>query len=468
MKTFFKYLLLSFLLILLFIDCSKKDTSNLVDVNGFSINKTTFINRFKLSKNYKENDIITPEIITTFLETFMIDNLLFMAEAEDTRLDQEPEFITSMNDIQKGIITQSNGVLFNHIIPSQFPASDEEINDFYNGLNVEIKIANITVNSKKRAELIYKELINGGDFSKLSATYSHDLKTVQNDGIMDIYFTKGMFDPKLDEVAFTLKIDEIAKPFATQYGYQIIKLIDKKEKELPEFEKARDNIIKEIKTKKLLTYIDNYNKSLVNKYKLGIKSELIQKILDNSIMEKGKWKIDLSNFSDNEQVSQFVTYNGGQMNFGDFCKAYNDGWKYFPLNDTEDIVSIVENIVQKDIMYLEALNLGLDQDEKLVKTMEKYRNDRLKRFAMQKMIYDKVLVTEEMVKNEFMKSNKKFDQNKFDKVKNGITSKLRSEKVKNIKNELTTRLQKKYKIKYNQYAVKSMVEELNLAKTEGK
>ncbi len=80
----------------------------------------------------------------------------------------------------------------------------------------------------KKADSVYNLLNAGENFTSLVASVSNDLSTVPNKGELP-EFTTGTYTADFEAVAFGLKQPgDISKPFATQYGYHIIKLLEAK------------------------------------------------------------------------------------------------------------------------------------------------------------------------------------------------------------------------------------------------
>ena len=449
-------------------DRQKADTNKLVTVNQQSLEKNTFINRFKLAKPYKENDEITSDIVKNFIDMYMVEGLLYTEEALNRGMENDQEYLDELKKIKRGIITQSNGVLFSNVVPNNFPVTDTEIDDFYNNLGVEIKIANITVNTKELADKIYKKLKHGDEFAQLASQYSHDIKSAKNDGIVDLYFSKGTFDPELENIAFALDKNEISKPIKTPYGYQIIKLLDKKEIAVKPPEDIQIEIISKIKQRKLLKYMENYTESLHDKYSEKFNDAAIQKILDNTITQNDFTKVNIDDFDDKFLTTNIVSYEGGALTVKEFCRDFNSGWTVFPLHNNEDVISVLKQLIIKDIMYLEALKLGLDQEPKLLKTMDKYRIERLKRYAMQKLLYEKIQIDERDVKDAYIKKYNNFDKEDFETKKMRLTNQIRQEQLNSKREQLLNELKTKYHIVYNEAAIRATVKELNQMKKEGK
>lgn len=80
---------------------------------------------------------------------------------------------------------------------------------------------------RKQAEDLLKKARAGGDFAQLATAYSEDEVSKAKGGDLD-YFGKGQMVPEFDKVAFSLPPGQISDLVKTQFGFHIIKVIDKK------------------------------------------------------------------------------------------------------------------------------------------------------------------------------------------------------------------------------------------------
>lgn len=79
--------------------------------------------------------------------------------------------------------------------------------------------------AKKLADSLYQLIRDGADFGELAKKYSNDRSTYMNDGKM-AEFGVGKYSPDFESHAFSLQQDgEVSPPFATAFGYHIIKRI---------------------------------------------------------------------------------------------------------------------------------------------------------------------------------------------------------------------------------------------------
>jgi peptidyl-prolyl cis-trans isomerase D len=80
---------------------------------------------------------------------------------------------------------------------------------------------------KKKADELAAKARGGADFAKLAAEFSEDEGSAKQGGDLD-YFGRGRMVPEFEKAAFGAEPGTITDPVKTQFGYHIIKVVDKK------------------------------------------------------------------------------------------------------------------------------------------------------------------------------------------------------------------------------------------------
>ncbi len=104
----------------------------------------------------------------------------------------------------------------------------------------EVRARHILVESEEEAKKVRQELTDGGDFTELAAKYSKD-RGGQDGGDLG-YFTRGQMVKPFEDAAFTLESGALSEPVQSDFGWHIIKVEDKRDREPPAFEQVKDQI----------------------------------------------------------------------------------------------------------------------------------------------------------------------------------------------------------------------------------
>jgi parvulin-like peptidyl-prolyl isomerase len=105
-----------------------------------------------------------------------------------------------------------------------------------------VKASHILVPTKEEAEEILRKYKEGADFADLAVEFSLDTISAQNGGDLG-YFGKGDMVEPFEDVAFSMEPGDVSQPVQTRFGFHIIKLEDKMEGELLDFEDIKDYLI---------------------------------------------------------------------------------------------------------------------------------------------------------------------------------------------------------------------------------
>jgi parvulin-like peptidyl-prolyl isomerase len=97
----------------------------------------------------------------------------------------------------------------------------------------------ILVDTEEEALAAKTRLEAGAAFEEVAAEVSLDPGSATNGGDLG-WFTQGTMIAPFDEAAFSLEIDEISAPIETQFGWHIIQVLGREERELNETDMARE------------------------------------------------------------------------------------------------------------------------------------------------------------------------------------------------------------------------------------
>lgn len=177
------------------------------------------------------------------------------------------------------------GMLQEKAAIADITVKEAEVKEAYENYQPDIKARHILVKDKKTAEEVKAKLDKGGDFAKLAKEYSTDTGSAANGGDVG-WFGTGEMVPEFEKAALKMKKDEISEPVKSEYGYHIIQLLDKKEKE--SYKDMKKDLENELKVAKIdQTKVQSILDSEVKKADVTIKDkDLKDSISSDTASEK--------------------------------------------------------------------------------------------------------------------------------------------------------------------------------------
>ena len=155
------------------------------------------------------------ERLERFKERSLLDVL--MREEVDSRVTVSPQEMKAYHEANPGSFTA----------PDEFRAS------------------HILVKTEAEAMDLKKRLARGEDFASLARKASVDATTKSKGGDLGIV-KKGQTVPEFEKALLTLKPGEVSEPVATQFGYHLIKLVERTTGPVLSYEDAKEQIKEQV------------------------------------------------------------------------------------------------------------------------------------------------------------------------------------------------------------------------------
>ncbi len=214
-------------------------------------------------KNFSQLDKNVQELLVRGY----INSKLLEKEADKLKIRDSQEFKNKIKGIETQIIQQE-------ILERQIKdkITDNMVDDEYKTLSAnlkgqeEVKTSHILVDTEEKAKEIKKKLNKGSSFADLVKEFSKDEGSKANGGEIG-YVLKGQLVPEYEEKAFALKKNEVSDPIKTQFGWHIIKMIDKRPVQIPSKEQAEQSI----RNKLSKDIVEKYFADLAEKAKIELK-----------------------------------------------------------------------------------------------------------------------------------------------------------------------------------------------------
>lgn len=302
-----KKILFSLALSALALTAAAQEDPIVMRINGMPVTRSEF--EYNYNKNNSEG-VIDKKNVEEYAQLFVNYKLKVLAALDD-RLD-------TLSSYQKEFRQYRDQQIRPLLVPEG--AKESECRAYYDGMltrldgkqllqpaHILIRLAqDATEDDRTKAKAtidsVYQALKDGADFAELAKQVSQDPGSAGRGGMLP-WIGPNQVMKEFEDVAYALDVNQISEPFLMPIGYDIIKLIGKKD--LETYEELHDMIMK---------YLDSQ----------GIEQQLAQQVLD-SLASQGEEPKTVEQILD-EKTEEFCAKDN-ELKY--LVQEYHDGLLLF-------------------------------------------------------------------------------------------------------------------------------------------
>jgi peptidyl-prolyl cis-trans isomerase SurA len=164
--------------------------------------------------------------------------------------------------------------VLNIAVGSKVTVSDNDVQSYYDGHmksgdHVQVRASHIffslpenadavTLKAKeKQSREVLERAKAGEDFAKLAKEFSQDPATREEGGDLG-YFGRDMLPKAIEEMVFSMKVGEVRGPVRADRGFHVIKLVDRRSKEVKPLADVREELRAQLRQKEMERQTKNY------------------------------------------------------------------------------------------------------------------------------------------------------------------------------------------------------------------
>ena len=259
-----KKIFITFALAAVALAASAQEDPIVMRINGTPVTRSEF--EYNYNKNNSEG-VIDKKNVEEYAELFVNYKLKVLAALDD--------HLDTLTSYQKEFRQYRDQQIRPLLVPEG--AKEKEVRAYYDGMIARLEgkkllqPAHILIHltqdateeqraaAKVRIDSVYQALKDGADFAELAKQVSQDPGSAARGGMLP-WIGPNQLVKEFEDVAYSLEVNEISEPFLMPYGYDIIKLMGKKD--LETYEELHDMIQR---------YLEGQ----------GIENHLAQQVLDS-------------------------------------------------------------------------------------------------------------------------------------------------------------------------------------------
>lgn len=256
-------------------DSSLIDKEVLVEINGEKVLSVEEFMKLIKSSRIKSTD----DLLNSWIERKLID-----IEALNRHYEKDKDLKKMIYRYENQLIKK---IFIERVILPQINITEADLKEYYENNQAEFlipakyRIQQITVKTIEEATEIEKNLRNGADFSWIAKRKSIDSESSR--GGEAGWVAKRELPEPVRNIIKDLNIGELSQVIQVNSQYKIIKILEKQEEAIEEFERAKNDVTKAV--------YDNKFKEIVEKYVNQLKKDseiLVYEDVIKSLEEKLK------------------------------------------------------------------------------------------------------------------------------------------------------------------------------------
>lgn len=426
-----------------------------MQIKEVGLREGVFVRRYKMTRDYGKNERFSAEILKNFIKEVMEPDYLLVQDAYDRGMHKEEDISRKTEDYKIGLIAANHPGF-----SESMTITNEELQKFYERKKVQYNIDLVVANSFSMADSLYRYLKAGNTFEPpeqktdvpVFPQYRHHKDITYGDVFhLDIF-------PELIE----MKEGQISEPvYTTPYWTIIILNKVRKNKDLKSFDKEKTRIVQEHHA----LFKHRRNKQLLNelrdKYKVSIHTEYYPKLISSynshtGIVERNPDKRNSSDLQDT-----FLTISDHDVSLSRFISIFNRSQQLTQLSalTREDLSHFVDKYINQYVLYLDALEKGVENDELIKDKLVNKEFRLLLAKYLKEQIASKVMITDEDARKYYADNRDKW-AGAYENVEKTVKFELRDQQLHEIRNALLDDLRKKYDVRYNEPLLEELAEVL--------
>ncbi len=458
-----RYVIFSFVLASLFmlLSCGNKQTC-VMKIGSQKVFVDDVLKLVDASHGIKKDGEISRQDVEDFCKAHYAPRLYYLEEAKELGISDADSIKEMILNEKKKALTKVQGPLYEKITASVKEPSGADLQELYNKRLWVYQIQHILLPSKQLADSVFKLLKSGQKFEDLVGRFSFDRRWSDDKGVWKDLFLYGSMGGDFDDTVISLRPGFFSEPVHTRYGYHIIRVIHKK----PRKERPFQKVVKWVRTvyyaMERTRAFFHYQNSLPQKYEFSFDpaaGRLIQFAYSEN--KEGLPVLQKSVLTPEQMNMPIAKFKGGELPVKDFVNYYASQRPLLqpPLRRMDAIEDYAKKAAMIDLMYLDGIAMGLDQDPNYLKFTEQYKTNILVS-ECRKKLFQPFEITDQEIRQRY-DADSSFHIEKFKDAAKWVRRAINTEKTNKEDRRQLKYLQQKYPIEFCDKGIKKIVNEIN-------
>ena len=422
---------------------------------------------YRMSQEARKPGKVTIADAKEFCLTRFSRDMYYLAEAKSLGIPEEDSIKAKIIRQKKKILTRDLGLLYNQIVSDVKEPTEEDLRPLYDKRHWEYKLAHILMPAPQLADSVFNLAKNGVPFQQLVAQFSFDRRFADKKGQWVDWFLYGTMGGDFDDTVISLKPGVTSKPIHTRYGYHIVRVLKKRERNQLPFKQIIPWLRATYTSMQRERKMFHYKQALIEKYRFQVNEAAARSIIKAYREDqKGLPLLPKTQFTRQQLDATLATFDGGEFKVRDFVREYNSERPILlpPLHRVDAVAEYAKKAAMVDMMYVDAVKRGLDKDPDYQNAVWLYSKN-LYITECQKRIAQPFEITREEIRQRY-DADSTFHKQSFEEAAKWVERGIRTEKMNAEYRRQLKYLQEKYPVEFCNQGLKKLVKRMEQVKIE--
>ncbi len=417
------------------------------------------LNAFEKSTPKYRSEAVDDSTALAFCKIRFARRLYFIHEAVRRGIPKEDSIRSLIHRNNVNAMTAVHGPLYRHVVGTVKPPTDNMLKDMYDKRKYEYRLAHILVPDSKTADSLARALEAGTKFSQLVKDYSIDNSLSDEMGVWKQWFVYGSMGGNFDNLIVKILPNIPSGPVLSRYGWHIVTILKKRPRHDLPFEKVVQNLERLYMSLEKNRRWLRYQQMVPEKLGFSVSSDAA--VLIEKKYKAGNGPVTPGSFRAAEVKMPVAAFKGGALLLNQFIDFYDRQSSLFlpPLDRIAYVKAAVKKACLPEMLYADALALGLDEQPGYAQNTRRYR-EKLLVAEVERRMYIPFQITDEEIREAY-ETEPDFKRYDFEEMKSWVHRYLTGLKKDREEQRQFDVLRSKYTLEVNEKGLLQLVKGMN-------
>ena len=460
-RIFSKIVFPLFFMCLIIVGCAGENSVDdvyVLQIKDVGLREGVFVRRYQLAGEYGSAETFTSDMLKNYISRILEPNYLFIQHAYDLGLNKEWTIALIIKDYKINLLANNHPIKF-----AELTILKDDLRDFYARRKIRYNIDLVQAKTFTRADSLCRLLRDGGNIDRAREEFNQPFPRQSH---FDALLYGEHLHPELFSLLEKLNEGEASNPVYAGTTWNVVRMNKKSPNQsLPLFKECEQDLLSQAQTFFKYRQQKELVANLSKKYNVSVNDAQLASMVKAYNASVHNRRIEENMIANSELKEIFINFDNNDVPLSLFISSFNQSSPFMqlPRLSENDLQQFVADYIAQNLLYLDALEQGVDQDVLIQDKLVNKEHRTLLAEYLKKELAQKISVTEKEARQHYENNRDKW-QGDFPDVAGNVKGDLKGKKLEERKNKIAEKLRKKYAVRYNEQLLQNIANQLSSLK----